>query len=236
MPLPPVISIDIPCVTGGPLHVADAAALAEVFFSTEISSLGPRSYDARTLSTHSERLDREDITVLNASFRAMIIKVSLWEPLLAAADLPWLAALGRDWDMITMSDAQLAEHGILDSVEAAITEIVSVKGRGIAQATKVLHLKRPRLVPVVDSFVARALGGRLSVDGPAERRVAQTRVILEHMRAAGQQVFPQLEEVDAHLRSVGIERSLVRILDALVWCSEAEAWVAMADLIARWRT
>src|SRR5690242_12497670 len=116
MSLPPVISIDVPCVTGGPLHVPDAAALAEVFFSTEISSLGPRSYEARTLTTHPDRLDREDITILNGSFRAMIIKVSLWEPLLAAGDLPWLATLDREWDVITMSEAELADHRVLDRV------------------------------------------------------------------------------------------------------------------------
>lgn len=43
MPLPPFIAINIPRVNGGVLQVADAAALAEIFFATEISSLGPGS-------------------------------------------------------------------------------------------------------------------------------------------------------------------------------------------------
>ena len=49
-------------------------------------------------------------------------------------------------------------------IEEAILEVISVKGRGVAQATKLLHLKRRALVPVIDDFVARALGRRLSQD------------------------------------------------------------------------
>ncbi|HEY5145086.1 MAG TPA: hypothetical protein VII98_16415 [Solirubrobacteraceae bacterium] len=51
---------------------------------------------------HLDQVDREDIRVLNASFRAMILKIPVWEPLMAAGDLPWLVALGRDWDMVLM--------------------------------------------------------------------------------------------------------------------------------------
>jgi len=42
--------------------------------------------------------------------------------------------------------------------------------------------------------------------------------------------------VDAHLRAAGIQRSLLRILDCLIWCSEAEAWVALETVLERWRT
>src|SRR5687767_14322077 len=112
-----------------------------------------------------------------------------------------------------MTDDELRDARVLDLVQDAVAEIVSVKGRGVAQATKTLHLKRPRLVPVIDSFVAGALGARLSTEAPAPTRVVQARGILEHLRHAGVVLRPQLEQVDAHLRSVGIERSLVRILD-----------------------
>lgn len=74
MALPPRLALTIPRMDGGALHVEDAAALAEIFFATEVSSLGAGSYDARTLTTHPNRVDREDVRVLNASFRAMIIR------------------------------------------------------------------------------------------------------------------------------------------------------------------
>ena len=235
MPLPPLLTIEIPRLNKGVIEVFDAAAMAEVFFSTEISSLGAGSYDARTLTTDPNRVDREDIRVLNASFRAMIMKTQLWEPLFDSGDLPWLIALGRDWDLVTMSDVEWAQHMVPDLVEAAVAEVVGLKGRGIAQATKLLHLKRPALVPVIDSFVARALGARLNGEATAAIRVSQTRVILEHFRAVGTALRPELERVEAHLRAVGIVRSLTRILDCLIWCSEADTWVALAGVLDRWR-
>jgi antitoxin (DNA-binding transcriptional repressor) of toxin-antitoxin stability system len=235
MPLPPTVTVEVPRADGGLLVVDDAAAMAEVFFATEISSLGPGSYDARTLTTHPEQLDREDITVLNRSFRAMIMKTQLWSPLMEAGDLPWLTALDRDWDLVTMREADWQRLKVLDRITEGVEAVVSVKGRGVAQPTKLLHLKRPRLVPVIDSFVARAMGAPLSAEASAAVRVGQARRILEHFRVAAGHARPQLERVDAHLRTAGIERSLLRILDALIWCSEAEAWVELGAVLKRWR-
>lgn len=235
MPLPPLIAIEIPRMDGRALRVADAAALAQVFFATEVSSLGAGSYDARTLTTHPNQLDREDVRVLNASFRAMIMKLSLWEPLFEGGDLPWLVALDPDWDLATMSDQEWDGGGAAERIERAVREVISVKGRGVAQATKLLHLKRPALVPVIDSFVARALGARLSVDGSVDTRVRQAMAIVEHFRALAPRLRPQLEVVASHLGSVAIERSLVRVLDCVIWCSEAEAWTALADVLSGWR-
>jgi hypothetical protein len=128
VPLPPPIIVEIPRADGRVLRVEDAAALAEVFFATEISSLGPGSYDARTLTTDPERLDREDITVLNRSFRAMIIKTQLWRPLMEAGDLPWLTALGRDWDLVTMPAADWEQLKVVDRIAEAVEAVVLVKG------------------------------------------------------------------------------------------------------------
>lgn len=235
MPLPPLIAIDIPRMEGTPLRVPDAAGLAELFFATEVSSRGLDSYDARTLTTPPHRVDREDIRVLNASFRAMIMRVSLWEPLFEAGDLPWLQALDPSWDPTTMDDATWRRLRVADRVAEAIAELISVKGRGVAQATKLLHLKRPALVPVMDTLVARALGARLSPDAPAATRVEQARAIVEHVRLAVIEVRAQLDAVRAYLNGVGIERSRVRILDALLWCSQADEWVAHSEVPARWR-
>ena len=233
--MPAFVTVEIPRADGDVLRVDDAAALAEVFFATEVSSLGAGSYDARTLTTHPEQVDREDVTVLNRSFRAMIMKTQLWRPLMEVGDLPWLVALGRDWDLVTMPADEWEDLEVIDRITEAIEAVVSVKGRGVAQATKLLHLKRPRLVPVIDSFVARALGAPLSTEASAAVRVAQARRIVEHFRTAADQVRPQVEQVAAHLQVAGIERSLMRILDALIWCSEAEAWVELAGILERWR-
>lgn len=173
--------------------------------------------------------------MLHLSFRAMILKSQLWRPLFEAGDLPWLLALGREWDLVTTPDEQWQGERVGDRIAEAVGDIISLKGRGVAQATKLLHLKRPALVPVIDSNVARALGATLSADGSVETRVAQTCAIVEHFREIGPALRPQLEQVDAHLPSAGIERSLVRILDCLIWCSEEEAWMALVDVLGRWR-
>src|SRR3954452_23103935 len=60
MPLPPLIAIEIPRMDGQSLHVDDAAGLAQVFFATEVSSLGAGSYDARTVTTHPLRAQGRD--------------------------------------------------------------------------------------------------------------------------------------------------------------------------------
>ena len=232
---PPLVPVEIPRISGGSLQVPDAAALAEVFFSTEVSSLGASSYDARTLTTHPNQVDREDVHVLNSSFRAMIIKTSLWEPLFEAGDLPWIEALDPEWDLVMIGQEEWDNADIPGVIEEAILEVISVKGRGVAQATKLLHLKRPALVPVIDDFVARALGRRLSQDAAPPVRAGQARVIVEHLRHVGMEHQAALEAIDGYLRSVGIERTLVRILDCLIWCSEAESWREMSGVLARWR-
>jgi hypothetical protein len=38
-----------------------------------------------------------------------------------------------------------------------LAELLSVSGIGLAKATKILHLKRPNLFPVLDSFVLKFL-------------------------------------------------------------------------------
>jgi hypothetical protein len=121
------------------------------------------------------------------------------------------------------------------STYPASKSLLSRQGRGVAQATKLLYLKRPALVQMIDSFVAKALGARLSPDGSVETRIRQTRAIIDHFRAAAVQLRTFLESVDEHLRGVWIERTLARILDALVWCSVAESWVARSRVLAGWR-
>ncbi len=81
--------------------------------------------------------------------------------------------------------------------------------------------------------MARAVGAPLSAEASAAVRIGQARHIVEHFRGAAAEARPQLEQVDAHLRAAGIERSLMRILDALIWCSEAEAWVELGAATRR---
>ena len=91
-----------------------------------------------------------------------------WEPI-ANRDLDWLAAIDPKLDLLTSDDehwqrahgANLSQNALRDTIGP---------GRGPSVATKVLHLKRPRLFPVLDDFVAVMLGINMPPDAPPARR------------------------------------------------------------------
>jgi hypothetical protein len=95
--------------------------------------------------------------------------------------------------------------------------------RNLSVATKVLHLKRPHLFPVLDSLVAQQIGG---VGRPAME-------LMDHIRAVGRANQEALLLIDASLDEVGIRRTAVRILDALLWASHLAA--GLAPRLRRWR-
>lgn len=85
-------------------------------------------------------------------------------------------------------------------------------GPGIAVITKVLYIKRPRLIPVLDSLVLAQVGAH------ATKNVSSWVAALEGVRATGQANRAALLGIREHVRAKGIaDRSLARILDALLW-------------------
>jgi hypothetical protein len=87
-------------------------------------------------------------------------------------------------------------------------------GRGLSVGTKVLHLKRPRMFPVLDRLVLERLGVTASV--PVVR-------VIEHLRGDGVRNLDRLLEIQRAIAPR--ERSLVRILDVLVWSSHPAAGI-----------
>jgi hypothetical protein len=60
--------------------------------------------------------------------------------------------------------------------------------------------------------------------------------VIRHLRNEREQLRPQLEPIQSYLVSRGIERPLVRILDALLWTSHKESLTyPLIALIERWR-
>jgi hypothetical protein len=93
---------------------------------------------------------------------------------------------------------------------ASVFALVIGKGIGIAVATKVLHVKRPRLIPVCDSYVLRLMGipGQNAGSGLA---------LVECLRTLRTQWTPPLQQLQRSLRDMGHDRSLIRIADAVMW-------------------
>lgn len=107
----------------------------------------------------------------------------------------------------------------------------SIKGVGIAVATKILHLKRPKLIPILDSFVVKFLtgidtGNVWNKQHLIEIAIKAMEIVREDIRE-NREVFIILQEKLSNL-PIPLER--VRLFDILVWSTEK--WDVRGDLTA----
>jgi hypothetical protein len=173
--------------------------LLELPLSIEYDTRGPGDPDL---------ISRNDVALVNRTMGARS-SYSNWTRLFKRGSLPALRAVGPGIDVFLTSDREWAARHVLDNL-ASLFGLVIGKGIGIAVATKVLHMKRPRLIPVCDSYVLRLMG----IPGQdADSGVA----LVECLRSLRAQWTPPLEQLQRSLGSRGYDRSLVRIADALMW-------------------
>jgi uncharacterized protein DUF6308 len=196
-----------------PLVIERSELVAEVFFRLDLSAR-PGGYDdyiVANLRLH-DRIVKADIDALNDTMRARS-KVDWWAELIEKGRLDWLVALGRQWDLFLLDDAGWRRRGCSEIVAGAF-EGIKGKYHGPATSTKLLHVKRPALIPVCDSFVQERLGTRPSMD------LAE---VVEFIRVQGRKNLNELLTVQRWLSRRGIERTLVRVLDALLWSTHPES-------------
>ena len=216
MPLDPLV---IARLDGGRL-VLHADGLASHFFAVDPSSVGVGAYDSLAGKTNPKRIEVGDVVALNTTMRARTPHRA-WEPLLDRR-LKWLEAIPTDFDLITASPDDWSRLRGDALVRAALLACVG-SGRGVSVATKMLHLKRPRLFPVSDSFVAQMLGGTIADDAPVSIRADRATELTTHVRREGRGNLVVLTELQRRLEHEKINRSLVRILDAALWLSHPAA-------------
>ena len=152
------ICLELKTFQGTPLTIDYAGELAEFFFRTNASSVGPKAYDAWVAtSAEPNRITVEDVAAVNRTMAART-SYKYWTPLTdVAADAPWLAVLDPAWDLYAMPEAEWLGHVVHRSLGEAFKEVMRPH-LGPAVTTKVLHAKRPRLIPICDSYVARTMG------------------------------------------------------------------------------
>ena len=208
-------SIVIRRLDGGPsLIVQDASELAYAFFSRDPSSVGLKAYDQRAGHGDPDRITIDDVRAINQTMRARSPHAA-WEGLTSAGPLPWLAALDPSWDLVELPGRQWERFQCTALLEAAFAAAIAPR-RNLAVATKLLHLKQPALFPILDAFVVESIGGL--------RRAPVT--VLLHLRAEAQRNRPALQQVQATLQEAHVTRTLIRILDALLWSSHPGAGIA----------
>lgn len=213
-------TLEVARMDAGPRLVVERAELLSwLFFTTDSSSVGPNAYDGRTGRGERNRITTEDIAAINTTMRARSPHTA-WASLTGAVEeLPWLVAIPPDMNLFTMANEEWAAVKL--TVEQALTSTIGPY-RQASVATKVLHLKRPRLFPVLDSLVAEQVGG---VGRPAM-------ALLEHVRTIGRMNLDSLTRIAAALKTVDIDRTEVRILDVLLWTSHPAA--GLSGRLAQW--
>lgn len=223
------VTVTIRRADGGPTLVIHGAQwVAETFFRLDRSAIGPKSYDARVQSCPKDRFELADLRAINGSMAARAPE-KWWGGLLDGARRPWLDAVDPTWDLLELPDVEWNEHHVTDHVRAALEAMIG-DHRGLSVATKLLHLKRPALVPILDSLVVDQLGGR----GLAGS------VVIEQVRAEGRRNLDALKRIQDELATVDgadgqpIRRSLVRILDVLLWATHPAS--ALYPVLGGWRS
>ena len=227
------ITIRIPPMASGAMDcpelvIEGAQWLAETFFRRDPSATGKGSYDewiadTQEDSSRRDRIDDGDVTAVN---RTMAARTSheTWGEVIRENDWSWLTAIDPAWELFAL-DAPEWATGLAPEVLRTAFAAVKRPGLNIAVITKVLHIKRPKLIPVLDSLVLGQVGGRVSDD------VASWVDVIEHLRAVGLANHNALVSIRQHLRATGLhERSLVRILDSLLWtCTPGSALYARLE-------
>lgn len=201
-------SISLRLPSGRAIQFADEKAA--LFFITDLSAVGAASYDTWVHSAANVKnaFTAGDLRAVNTTMRARTA-AKHWVQFTTGEDLPWLEALGEEWDLIEMPGHDWQRSSCEHRLGLALEQLDGPYRRASVM-TKLLHMKRPRLVPICDSYVAKSMG-------VSAWDARSTLSLILAIRETGRANIQALQEISARLASIGFERSLVRILDVLLW-------------------
>jgi hypothetical protein len=199
----------------GDVLVLDGLGLARAFFA------GGSSSSAEALG-RSDRVELDDVIAMNRSMRSRSPH-HVWTAIVES-ETPWLAALPGDLDLLATGDARWKSVRADDLIRDALAAVIG-DGRGPAVATKLLHLKRPRLFPMLDQLVAEMLGANAADLAASDRRVDAAAALALAIRREGRRNLPALRAIQRTLADEGAPQTLVRLFDAILWLAHPAARV-----------
>jgi hypothetical protein len=170
---------------------------APAFAGMTFSNLGRNPPDEITSD------DLLAVTLLDITWRPHVVRCLLGSQHQELSGL--LAPIPADVDLWDADD-QASKH-----IDVLWDALVGIDGVGTASATKLLARKRPRLCPISDSVVIKAIG-------VPHRTWDVLRCLLEDPAARAQ--------VDALRPAAAAEASLLRILDVILWITHSESAAA----------
>ena len=210
-------SIRLEMLSGSVLVFDDPAPLIRLFVGPD----GIDGYDGWARKTPPNRLVAEDVTVLNTYARARSGHVR-WQALLEDRAPAWLAAIDPSWDAATTDESEWERAEIGSKVEAAFAAMCGPY-RGLSVASKMLHLKRPRLIPLLDALVVEQLGPSVPSGATPEVKAEYAARVIAHLAAQARANRTALVDLQGELRKEGIELSAIRLIDILLWSSHPAA-------------
>jgi hypothetical protein len=136
---------------------------------------------------------------------------TVWESLpkieLALQDVP------NDVDLLGLTDSRFDE---LAEVVLRVIALSSCHNVRLSKVTKILHKKRPRLIPILDNVITDYYYDGLL----AGRRVRRDQRSLEYLRCFRndlESVGEEVRSIEMSLSKMGTELTHCRILEFLVW-------------------
>lgn len=226
---------------GGRLVIENAEALALDFFESDTSSAGEDSFDERARSTVPEApFAQEDVTPIRAGMRLGRLRQPTWDWLVNESPRAFLYEIDPTWDLVELPDD--AWNPARAAMYRALYDFMGA-GRGAPVATKFLHYKRRRLFPILDSAVLTMTG--LRIPGPTTsedpdvikrnriNRAEAAATACERLRGYAIDNWDVLRRIREMLDERGKERTLARILDAVLWSSSPASAPSHTGVI-RW--
>ena len=179
----------------------------------------------------SDIVSREDIEAANNLY-AYLDSLDR-ERILRNPRIPSLLATVKDVDLGSLTDEDW--EGVKALVSPLFSEFLSIPNVKLAKATKILHLKRPHLFPILDSFVVKFLSGNdttnlYSVDEWLQIGLSA----LETVRADIVRNRDAFGELQGRLSDLPSPLTIVRLYDILCWTQEK--WVNQSNPSAKYGT
>ncbi len=127
----------------------------------------------------------------------------------------------EDADLGNLSSAKWSS--MKERIRPLLSEFLSIQGVGLAKAMKILHLKRPHLFPILDTFVIKFLTG-IDISGISKNRLLD--IGMQTLDISRNDITNNLEAFDdlqRKLTNLPIPLTTVRMYDILCWTNEK--WV-----------
>jgi len=176
-----------------------------------------KGYDDR--HSINDKINSSDIDAANNLY-AMIDRYDKTESKRILENSPSLESIpDKNIEEISDNDWEVLK----EKIKIIFKNFLAIKGVGVPKTTKLLHLKRPGMFPILDSFVIKFLTGMDIANVSKERHVRIGIKALDTSRNDILNNFDILSEIQQNIKDLPILMKNVRLYDILCWTEEK--WV-----------